>query len=71
MTRPTAVDGRRAALRVPGVLDVQIEAKVGDQVPELLSSAHRSGHLLAWGATPTDAESAARKAAGEIRITAG
>lgn len=67
--RVTAVDGRRAALRVPGVLDLQIEAKVGDHVPELLSSAHRSGHLLAWGATPTEAESAARKAGGEIRIT--
>ncbi|MFF4807342.1 ATP-grasp domain-containing protein [Micromonospora chersina] len=69
--RVTGVDGRRTALRVPGVLDVQVEAKVGDQVPELLSSAHRSGHLLAWGATPAEAESAARKAAGEIRITAG
>ncbi|MEW2327137.1 ATP-grasp domain-containing protein [Micromonospora chersina] len=69
--RVTGVDGRRDALRVPGVLDVQVEAKVGDHVPELLSSAHRSGHLLAWGATPTEAESAARKAAGEIRITAG
>ncbi|MGC3860128.1 ATP-grasp domain-containing protein [Micromonospora chersina] len=69
--RVTAVDGRRDALRVPGVLDVQVEAKVGDHVPELLSSAHRSGHLLAWGATPDEAESAARRAAGGIRITAG
>ncbi|MCZ7439264.1 ATP-grasp domain-containing protein [Micromonospora sp. WMMC241] len=69
--RVTAVDGRRAALRVPGVLDVQVETKVGQTVPELLSSAHRSGHLMAWGATPDEAAVAARRAAGEIRITVG
>ncbi|MDG4802420.1 ATP-grasp domain-containing protein [Micromonospora sp. WMMD980] len=69
--RVTAVDGRRAALRVPGVLDVQVETKVGQTVPELLSSAHRSGHLMTWGATPDEAAVAARRAAGEIRITVG
>ncbi|MFI2711812.1 ATP-grasp domain-containing protein [Micromonospora sp. NPDC018662] len=69
--RVTAVDGRRAALRVPGVLDVQVETKVGQTVPELLSSAHRSGHLMAWGATPDEAAVAARRAAAEIRITVG
>ncbi|MFE9202206.1 ATP-grasp domain-containing protein [Micromonospora sp. NPDC007230] len=67
--RVTAVDGVKAALRVPGVLDVQVEVAVGDTVPELLSSAQRSGHLLAWGADATGAESAARKAADQIHIT--
>ncbi|OKI89363.1 ATP-grasp domain-containing protein [Micromonospora sp. CB01531] len=67
--RVTAVDGVKAALRVPGVLDVQVEVAVGDMVPELLSSAQRSGHLLAWGADATGAESAARKAADQIHIT--
>ncbi|MEH0823981.1 hypothetical protein [Micromonospora sp. CPCC 205714] len=67
--RVTAVDGRRDALRVPGVLDVQVETKVGQTVPELLSSAHRSGHLMAWGATPDEAANAARRAAGQIRIS--
>ncbi|MFE9653489.1 ATP-grasp domain-containing protein [Micromonospora sp. NPDC006431] len=66
--RVTAVDGVKAALRVPGVLDVQVEVAVGDTVPELLSSAQRSGHLLAWGADATGAESAARKAADQIHI---
>jgi biotin carboxylase len=67
--RVTAVDGVRAALRVPGVLDVQVDVAVGDTVPELISSAQRSGHLLAWGADPTGAESAARKAAEQVRVT--
>ncbi|WFE34191.1 ATP-grasp domain-containing protein [Micromonospora sp. WMMD975] len=69
--RVTAVDGRRDALRVPGVLDVRVDTKVGQTVPEMRSSAHRSGHLMAWGATPDEAAVAARRAAGEIRITVG
>ncbi|MEW2590824.1 ATP-grasp domain-containing protein [Micromonospora aurantiaca] len=69
--RVTAVDGRRDALRVPGVLDVQVETKVGQTVPELLSSAHRSGHLMTWGTTPDEAADAARRAASQIRITVG
>ncbi|MCW3819962.1 ATP-grasp domain-containing protein [Micromonospora sp. DR5-3] len=67
--RVTAVDGVKAALRLPGVLDVQVDVAVGDTVPELLSSAQRSGHLLAWGTDPTGAESAARKAADQVHIT--
>ncbi|MCW3842434.1 ATP-grasp domain-containing protein [Micromonospora yasonensis] len=67
--RVTAVDGRRAALRVAGVLDVQVDVTVGATVPEVISSAHRSGHVLAWGGDPAEAEGAARKAADQIRFT--
>ncbi|MFU8871136.1 ATP-grasp domain-containing protein [Micromonospora sp. SL4-19] len=67
--RVTAVDGTRAALRMPGVLDVQLDVAVGDTVPELISSAYRSGHLLVWGAGPGEAAGAAREAADQIRVT--
>ncbi|MEU8260630.1 ATP-grasp domain-containing protein [Micromonospora sp. NPDC048999] len=67
--RITAIDGVRDALRVPGVLDVHFDFAIGDTVPELISSVQRSGYLMAWGADPASAESAARKAADQIRIT--
>ncbi|MEU3455021.1 ATP-grasp domain-containing protein [Micromonospora sp. NPDC006766] len=67
--RVTAVEGVRDALRVPGVLDVQLDVAVGDTVHEVVSSAQRSGRVMAWGADPAGAESAARKAADQIRIT--
>ena len=67
--RVTAIGGVRDALRVPGVLDVHLDVAIGDTVPELISSAHRSGYLMAWGADQTEAESAARKAADQIHIT--
>ncbi|MGW5671479.1 ATP-grasp domain-containing protein [Micromonospora sp. NPDC003776] len=66
--RVTGVDGRRAALRVPGVLDVQIDVAVGATTRDVTSSAHRSGHVLAWGGDPAEAEGAARKAADQIRF---
>ncbi|MCM0677324.1 ATP-grasp domain-containing protein [Micromonospora phytophila] len=65
----TAVDGLRQARRVPGVLDVQLDVAVGDTVTEVTSSLRRSGHVLAWGADPAAATSAAGKAAEQIRIT--
>ncbi|MDI5943195.1 hypothetical protein QLR68_34780, partial [Micromonospora sp. DH15] len=33
------------------------------------SSGRRSGHVLAWGVDPAEAERAARAAAAEIRVT--
>ncbi|RQX08348.1 ATP-grasp domain-containing protein [Micromonospora globispora] len=65
----TAVDGVRQAQRVPGVLQVQLAVAVGDTIGEVRSSPGRSGHLLAWGAVPAEAASAARKAAEQIRFT--
>ncbi|MEU4640733.1 ATP-grasp domain-containing protein [Micromonospora sp. NPDC023814] len=65
----TAVDGLRAARRVPGVLEVQLDVAVGDTVTEVTSSLRRSGHLLAWGADPAEATGAAGKAAEQIRFT--
>ncbi|MFC4021344.1 ATP-grasp domain-containing protein [Micromonospora sp. GCM10011542] len=66
-----AVDGVRAARRVPGVLDVEVGVAVGDAVAEITSSLRRSGHVLAWGADPADATDAAGRAAGQVRITTG
>ncbi|WP_328424469.1 ATP-grasp domain-containing protein [Micromonospora sp. NBC_00389] len=67
----TAVDGVRAARRVPGVLDVGVGVAVGDQVAEVTSSVQRSGQVLAWGTDPAEATGAATRAAGGIRITTG
>ncbi|KAB1942507.1 ATP-grasp domain-containing protein [Micromonospora sp. ALFpr18c] len=67
----TAVDGVRAARRVPGVLDVGVAVTVGDEVAEVTSSARRSGQVLAWGADPAEATEAATRAVAQIRITTG
>ncbi|MEH1169217.1 ATP-grasp domain-containing protein [Micromonospora sp. CPCC 205539] len=67
----TAVDGVRAARRVPGVLDVGLGVTVGDRVVEVTSSTRRSGQVLAWGADPAEATGAAARAAGLIQITTG
>ncbi|SBT53095.1 Biotin carboxylase [Micromonospora auratinigra] len=69
--RVTAVQGVKAALRVSGVLDVQVDVAVGDTVAELISSAQRAGHLLVWGADQAEAEQSARKAAEQVQFTVG
>ncbi|RLP96085.1 ATP-grasp domain-containing protein [Micromonospora sp. CV4] len=67
----TAVDGVRAASRVPGVLDVTVGVTVGDRVAQVTSSGRRSGQVLAWGADPAEATGAVARAAAQIRITTG
>ncbi|MFC8850842.1 MULTISPECIES: ATP-grasp domain-containing protein [unclassified Micromonospora] len=65
----TGIEGLRLARRVPGVLEVQLDTAVGATVAPVTSSGRRSGHVLAWGADPVEAERAARAAAAEIRVT--
>ncbi|MFF3856633.1 ATP-grasp domain-containing protein [Micromonospora sp. NPDC002575] len=65
----TGVEGLRPARRVPGVLEVQLDTAVGATVAPVTSSGRRSGHVLAWGVDPAEAERAARAAAAEIRVT--
>ncbi|WP_243715509.1 ATP-grasp domain-containing protein [Micromonospora sp. KC207] len=65
----TGIEGLRPARRVPGVLEVRLDTAIGGTVAEVTSSDRRSGHVLAWGADPAEAERAARAAAAEIRVT--
>jgi biotin carboxylase len=65
----TAVDDVRQARRVPGVLDLRVDVRVGDRVDEVVSSRQRSGHVLAWGSDPAEAERAARTAAARVRFS--
>ncbi|MGK5738833.1 ATP-grasp domain-containing protein [Micromonospora sp. URMC 103] len=64
----TGVDGVRAARRVSGVLNVQLDVAPGATVGEVTNSLARSGHVLAWGADATEATAVAAKAADQIRI---
>ncbi|WP_245730354.1 ATP-grasp domain-containing protein [Micromonospora pallida] len=64
----TAVEGVRPAHRVSGVLDLHVDVAVGDRVAEVVSSRQRSGHVLVWGADPTEAADAAQRAAGLVRF---
>ncbi|MFI2662823.1 ATP-grasp domain-containing protein [Micromonospora carbonacea] len=65
----TGIEGLRPARRVAGVLEVQLDTAVGATVAPVTSSGRRSGHVLAWGVDPAEAERAARAAAAEIRVT--
>ncbi|MFG1844972.1 ATP-grasp domain-containing protein [Micromonospora carbonacea] len=65
----TGIEGLRPARRVAGVLEVQLDTAVGAPVAPVTSSGRRSGHVLAWGVDPAEAERAARAAAAEIRVT--
>jgi len=67
----TGIDGVRAARRVSGVLNVQLDVGVGDTVGEVTHSLARSGHVLAWGADATEATAAAAKAAEQVQIVTG
>ncbi|WBB70472.1 ATP-grasp domain-containing protein [Micromonospora sp. WMMD812] len=67
----TGIDGVRAARRVSGVLNVQLDVAPGAEVGEVTNSLARSGHVLVWGADATEATGAAAKAAEQIRITTG
>ncbi|RKN30162.1 ATP-grasp domain-containing protein [Micromonospora musae] len=65
------IEGVRAARRVAGVLNVQFDVTVGASVGEVTNSLARSGHVMAWGVDPTEATSAAAKAAEQIQIVTG
>ncbi|MEU4568428.1 ATP-grasp domain-containing protein [Micromonospora sp. NPDC023956] len=64
----TAIEDVRQAGQVPGLLDLRLDVAVGDRVTEVVSSRQRSGHVLVWGADPTAAAHAARRAVGLIRF---
>ncbi|MFI7605556.1 ATP-grasp domain-containing protein [Micromonospora sp. NPDC049366] len=64
----TGVDGVRAARRVSGVLNVQVDVAPGATVGEVTHSLARSGHVLVWGPDATGATATAVKAVEQIQI---
>ena len=67
--RVVAVDGVHQATRSPGVVDAQVNVEPGAQVRVVTSSDDRVGQIMAFGETPTEAETNARTAANAIQVT--
>lgn len=64
-----AVDGAEAARRLPGVTEVSVSARPGQERIPLTSSTARAGHVLAVADDPETAASRAAAAAAAVRIS--
>ncbi len=65
----TSIEGIETASSMPGVTDVQLYSRVGDEAVPLKSSNDRLGHVIAVGADADEAASRADAALEAIRIT--
>ncbi len=64
----TAIEGVEEARVLPGVQEIAVTTAPGHTVKGLHSSWDRLGHVIAVGATPTEALATAEKAAAHVRI---
>lgn len=64
-----AVDGVEAARRLPGVTEVSVSARPGQERRPVTSSTARAGHVLAVAGDPETAANRAAAAAVAIRIS--
>ncbi len=67
--RVSAVDGLERARLAPGVVEGDVSVAVGSETGTVTNSWERSGHVIATGETPGQADRRARAAAELIRIT--
>ncbi len=65
----TSIEGIETASSMPGVTDVQLYSRVGDEAVPLKSSNDRLGHVIAVGADADEAAARADAALEAIRIT--
>lgn len=65
----TSIEGIETASSMPGVTDVQLYSRVGDEAVPLKSSNDRLGHVIAVGADADEAADRADAALEAIRIT--
>jgi biotin carboxylase len=67
--RVAAIDGRDNALRIPGVIDVQLVVKPGDVIRRARNSHDRLGFVLATAASSAEAAAAAEAGLAQLAIT--
>jgi biotin carboxylase len=63
-----AIEGVEAARKTPGVCDVFLTKKIGDEITVLTSNIGKAGHIIASGRTREEAEKAYRAARDAIVI---
>lgn len=67
--RVTAVEGRDAAMALPGVVKLRVTVEPGDMVAPMRSSADRVGHVLVHAATRVEALEVLEKAVALVAVS--